>query len=404
MTDRQRKAVDAIDNGFSASAVGGLLRQARERSGQSLASTAQQLRIRESYLQAIEQGDFRRLPGATYAVGFVRSYADHLGLDPQEIVRRFREEVDDLGRRTALSFPSVSAEAKIPGGVILLIAAFVALVGYGGWYYLSDRDDSIAALVPEVPLAMQQPAGEVPPAAAETLAPAGDAALQPIAPDMASGMAPVADDGAAALGTGETDVTPPSPEGSEQTQAEDLVPPEADAAPESDAPAVSDTDLSSDAAAALAEVAAATGPAAMPVAPAGSADTESIPADETVRAPGAGATLPPAPALPDDAEPLPVGREYGTTNADARIVLVAVQESWVQVKTATGEEVWTKVLRTGDRYLVPNEAGLLLATGNAGGLQILVDGRPTPRLGPVGVVKREISLDPDRLLAGSTAP
>ncbi|MGD9742465.1 MAG: helix-turn-helix domain-containing protein, partial [Dongiaceae bacterium] len=158
MTDMQRKTVDAIDNGFSASAVGGLLRQARERSGESLASTAQQLRIRESYLQAIEQGDFRRLPGATYAVGFVRSYADHLGLDPQEIVRRFREEVDDLGRRTALSFPSVAAEAKIPGGVILLIAAFVALVGYGGWYYLSERDDSIAALVPEVPLAMQQPA------------------------------------------------------------------------------------------------------------------------------------------------------------------------------------------------------------------------------------------------------
>ncbi|MGD9742464.1 MAG: DUF4115 domain-containing protein, partial [Dongiaceae bacterium] len=82
----------------------------------------------------------------------------------------------------------------------------------------------------------------------------------------------------------------------------------------------------------------------------------------------------------------------------------AVQESWVQVKTATGEEVWTKVLRTGDRYLVPNEAGLLLATGNAGGLQILVDGRPTARLGPVGVVKREISLDPERLLAGSAAP
>lgn len=397
MTDMQRNAMDAIDNGFSASAVGGLLRQARERSGQSLAATAQQLRIRESYLQAIEQGDFRRLPGATYAVGFVRSYADHLGLDPQEIVRRFREEVDDLGRRTALSFPSVSTEAKIPGGVILLIAGFVALVGYGGWYYLSDRDDSIAELVPEVPLAMQQPSGEAPPAAVETVALADDATTEP-------GAASVAEVGAMPLGTAETDVTPPSPEGSEPTQAEDLVPPEADAAPENDMPAVSDTDLSSDAAAALAEIAAATDPAVIPVAPAGSAVAESVPADETVRAPGAGATLPQAPALPDDAEPLPVGREYGTTNADARIVLVAVQESWVQVKTATGEEVWTKVLRTGDRYLVPNEAGLLLATGNAGGLQILVDGRPTPRLGPVGVVKREISLDPDRLLAGGAVP
>ena len=74
------------------------------------------------------------------------------------------------------------------------------------------------------------------------------------------------------------------------------------------------------------------------------------------------------------------------------------------MKKASGEEVWTRVLRTGDRYLVPNEADLLLATGNAGGLQILVDGRPTPRLGPVGVVKREIPLDPDRLLAGNAVP
>jgi len=404
MTDMQRKTTDVIDNGFSASAVGGLLRQAREQSGQSLAATAQQLRIRESYLQAIEQGDFRKLPGATYAVGFVRSYADHLGLDPQEIVRRFREEVDDLGRRTALSFPSVAAEAKIPGGVILLIAAFVALVAYGGWYYLSDRDDSIAELVPEVPLAMRQPAGETPPAAVETTAPADTAAMEPIAPDMAS----VANDPAGQLGTEETDVTPPSPDGGEPLQAEDLVPSEAAASPEDDMPAVSDTDLSSDAAAALAEIATVEDPAAdsgvMPVAPVDSAVTEGVPADETVRALGATATLPQAPALPDDAEPLPVGREYGTTNAGARIVLVAVQESWVQVKKASGEEVWTRVLRTGDRYLVPNEADLLLATGNAGGLQILVDGRPTPRLGPVGVVKREISLDPDRLLAGNAVP
>lgn len=356
MTDMQRETSGGTDSANPASAVGNLLRQARERGGQSLATAAQQLRIRESYLHAIEQGDFRLLPGATYAVGFVRSYADHLGLDPQEIVRRFREEVDELGRRTALVFPSTSAEAKIPGGVILLIAAFVALVGYGGWYYLSDRDGSIAELVPEVPRELQQPAGEEQAATAEAPSSTGDAGATLTPPAAASATdrtaagTPAATEPGEDLALEETEITPPSPDGGEDT---------------SEAP-----------------------------------DT-SAPADTTAAATD---LIPQAPALPGETETLPVGQQYGVTNADARVVLVAVQESWVQVKKSTGEEVWTKVLRPGDRFMVPNEPGLVLATGNAGGLEIMVDGRSIPRLGPVGVVKRGISLDPERLLGGTATP
>src|SRR5262249_61207999 len=61
--------------------VGELLRLTRERLGHELETVANQLRIRLSYLEAIEEARFRDLPGTTYAVGFVRSYADYLGLD-----------------------------------------------------------------------------------------------------------------------------------------------------------------------------------------------------------------------------------------------------------------------------------------------------------------------------------
>ena len=87
-------------------------------------------------------------------------------------------------------------------------------------------------------------------------------------------------------------------------------------------------------------------------------------------------------------------------NEGARIVLKAVSDSWVQVRDAENALLFTKVLRGGDSYQVPRRDGLTLLTGNAGGLEIYVDGRPTPSIGPLGAVRRNVSLDPERLLAG----
>ncbi len=55
-------------------------------------------------------------------------------------------------------------------------------------------------------------------------------------------------------------------------------------------------------------------------------------------------------------------------------------------------------MAAGDRIAVPDLPGLTLFTGNAGGLEIVVDGRPLPSLGPVGAVRRNIPLDLDALL------
>ncbi len=84
-----------------------------------------------------------------------------------------------------------------------------------------------------------------------------------------------------------------------------------------------------------------------------------------------------------------------------RIVLLAVQDSWVQIREADGNLVGAQLLRPGERYRVPNRGGLLLLTGNAGGLELLVDGKKAPPLGPVGAIRRNVPLDPDSLLAGT---
>jgi len=62
--------------------------------------------------------------------------------------------------------------------------------------------------------------------------------------------------------------------------------------------------------------------------------------------------------------------------------------------------VLTRIFRPGDVYLVPNRPGLTLMTGNAGGLEVIVDGKPIAPLGPVGAVRRDVVLDPAKLLAG----
>jgi len=112
--------------------------------------------------------------------------------------------------------------------------------------------------------------------------------------------------------------------------------------------------------------------------------------DPTPRAP---------PAAPAESAKKP--REYGAENTDARVIIRATDDSWVQVRDKDGQLLLTRVLRVGDSYRVPNDAGVVMRTGNAGGLDIQVDGESVPRLGPKGAIRHEVVLDADRLKAGT---
>ena len=68
--------------------VGRYLKSQREEQGQGVAEVAGMLRIHSAYLQAIDDNEIDKLPGPTYAVGFVRAYAEHLGLDGAKVVER----------------------------------------------------------------------------------------------------------------------------------------------------------------------------------------------------------------------------------------------------------------------------------------------------------------------------
>lgn len=70
--------------------VGEILREARELKGITVEQAAQETHISRHYIEALEKEDFSQFPGETYIYGFLRNYADHLGLDPEKVIDLYR--------------------------------------------------------------------------------------------------------------------------------------------------------------------------------------------------------------------------------------------------------------------------------------------------------------------------
>jgi len=135
----------------AAERAGADLKAARERLGLSLQDVAFTLRIRQPHLEALEEGRISLLPGNAYALAFVRTYANALGLDAEEMVRRFRTEVAEFGRRTELVFPVPMPERGVPAGAVLLLGLVLAVGAYAGWYRLSGEGRLPAETVTAIP-------------------------------------------------------------------------------------------------------------------------------------------------------------------------------------------------------------------------------------------------------------
>ncbi len=213
------------DEGSSAPRVGADLRLARERTGYSLVEVAEGLRIRLPYLQALEDGRIADLPGNAYALGFLRTYAEALGLDGDEISRRFKEEANEINAKIELDFPAPTPRGRLPTGAMVLLGMVLMIGVYIGWYRLSGDGRlpaEIVAPVPErlAPLAQQANVAPMSP----TGAPAADAPAVVVAQAMVEAPALPPSQAAAAIPL-------PPPEPPQPPSASLVMPPLAAAAP-----------------------------------------------------------------------------------------------------------------------------------------------------------------------------
>jgi len=84
-----------------------------------------------------------------------------------------------------------------------------------------------------------------------------------------------------------------------------------------------------------------------------------------------------------------------------RISIRALSDCWIQVRASDQSIVFSRVLKSGEIYKVPSRTGLSLRTGNAGALEIAVDGKTAPTIGGIGTLRRDVALDPSELAAGT---
>ncbi len=148
--------------------VGQDLRAARLRLGDDLATVSGVLKIRKDHLEALEEDRLEALPGRTYAVGFVRSYATYLGLDAGEYLERFKEEIAGRTDATHLTPYIEQSDRRLPQGWQVIAVAFVALLIFGIYLLAKAISSESAPPVAPVPAEIVNSAQPVvsPPAAA----------------------------------------------------------------------------------------------------------------------------------------------------------------------------------------------------------------------------------------------
>jgi len=123
--------------------IGYSLRAARERQGIGLPEAELATKIRAKYIRALEEEDFDALPADTYARGFLRTYADYLGLDGEiyvdEYASRFHNAEWEDEPRLARALPRRPRRKRTieSGAVILALAgiAVLAALTFGAFMY-----------------------------------------------------------------------------------------------------------------------------------------------------------------------------------------------------------------------------------------------------------------------------
>jgi len=284
-------ATQQSQNDSSDLPVGEILRRTRIHYNRSIDDVEAALRIQAKQIHAIETGDTETLPARVYAIGFVRSYAEYLGLDGDKIVSLFKTQssgamksTKDLKETNPVPPPSKTPPVTLVVGLLVLACgAMIALMSMN-----NDKPAQTEQAISETQI------------------------------DNSDQVAQAADN---------------------EDIDEDMIP--------------------------------------------------EVPEELKV------ATL----AKKPEPKPEPAPEPEPVVEKQEGIVLKMVQNSWVEIRDQNNRKLISRVLDAGDQYFVPDRLGLSISIGNAGGVEILVDGVALEDLGKEGQVLRRIPLNAATLKA-----
>ncbi|PJK36640.1 DUF4115 domain-containing protein [Pseudomonas sp. S10E 269] len=301
---------------------GDTLRQARESNGWSLAEVALKLNLTTTSLGNLEAGAFDKLPGHTFARGYIRAYAKLLGIDQAVLVQEFDQftgtdsqgsNVHGLGR--------IEEPVRVSHTILRIVSLLllIAVIG-GGFVWWQDQ-------------------------ASQRSKDLTSNAMEHVEVESADG----------------TTQIHPLDEPEDQAVAEGQAAPEAPLATEQ--PATESAPAATAAAPAPATPAA---PAHTPAAPVAQAHTPTAPA----QAPAT--TAPAAPAAPAISPPTTPALIAG----DGRVQITFIADCWTQVTDGNGKVLFSGLKRKGDTLDQGGKPPLTLRLGFARGAQVAYNGQP----------------------------
>ena len=352
--------------------AGRRLRATREARGEALEAAAATLCIRPAYLMALEAGNLEILPGRPYAVGFLRSYATHLGLDAEAVLGEVRPALDRLAAPPPPAYRQPVPEGRRIGAKVATASMLLLGALYGGYLVIHRGQEMAPDRVSDVTGEAERLAG----VRGSIGAAPTDALPLPTPAELASleSRAPAA-------------TTPPR-----AAAGVPVLPGQAPApAPRLGGMAVA-VGAANDPS--VAQAASSRPTAAPPPDAASAVAAEAAPALSTT---GTILGVPAAPAIAGG--PLAAAAADPAGDPGNHVVLVATESSWVQVRSPDREFFKMGTLEPGERLVLPDRTDLALWTGNAGGLQIEVGGRTLGTPGRRGQVVRDLPLTPDQLEA-----
>lgn len=120
--------------------VGAYLSQERKRKDISLVDVSKVTRIAVQYLEALERDEFQSLPASIFVRGFLRTYAVHIGLDPQEVLRIYEAQISSLGEP---EMERAASRKKAKPLVKYIFTLFIIVLGVGIAFFLFIKESPV---------------------------------------------------------------------------------------------------------------------------------------------------------------------------------------------------------------------------------------------------------------------
>ena len=117
--------------------IGTLFIDARVKQGLTQEDVSKILKVRISAVKQIEKGEELQSLGSAYSLGFLRSYAKLVDLDPDTIIKNYKLTNNEKNTKFDYNFPGIIKEKKSIVPIIALFTFLFSLVIYSSWYYLN---------------------------------------------------------------------------------------------------------------------------------------------------------------------------------------------------------------------------------------------------------------------------